>query len=193
MKKVFTGPLTSSRLLLRRLERGDVAALCGYRSLETVARYQSWESFGPDEAGRLVEGQLAAEPGIPGSWFQLAIVEKATGIMVGDCGLHCRQDDARQMEVGITVAPAYQQRGYASEALMCLLEFVFGTLGKHRVSAVTDAENSPSISLFRRLGFRQEAHFIEHLWFKGKWGSEIMFALLKREWDASRDSGVRIG
>jgi len=183
VNKVLSGPLHSERLLLRKLESGDVAALCGYRSEEAVARYQGWDSFGPDDAERLIAEQRGREPGIPGTWLQLAIIEKATGDMAGDCGLHCRQDDPQQMEIGITVAPSHQKRGYAAEAVGCLLEFVFGTLDIHRVEATTDAENLPCISLFRRLGFRQEAHFVEHLWFKGNWGSEIVFAMLQREWE----------
>jgi RimJ/RimL family protein N-acetyltransferase len=185
-------PLSSERLLLRRLECGDAAAICGYRSLPEVARYQSWESFGPDDAARLIHGQLKMEPGVPGTWLQLAIVEKTTGVMVGDCGLHCRLDDPRQMELGVTLAPSHQGRGYATESLGCVIDFVFGTLGKHRISATTDAENHPAASLFRRLGFRQEAHFVEHLWFKGHWGSEFVFGLLRREWElhqAKRDRG----
>jgi RimJ/RimL family protein N-acetyltransferase len=90
------------------------------------------------------------------------------------------------MDVGITLAPAHQGRGYATEAIECLLGFVFGRLGKHRVAAVTDAENHRAASLLRRLGFRQEAHFIEHVWFKGAWGSEFVFALLRREWEQGR-------
>jgi RimJ/RimL family protein N-acetyltransferase len=52
------------------------------------------------------------------------------------------------------------------------------------VSAVTDAENHAAARLFRRLGFRQEAHFVEHVSFKGTWGSEYLFAKLYREWQA---------
>jgi RimJ/RimL family protein N-acetyltransferase len=178
--------LRSPRLILRRLRRDDLAALCAYRSLPEVARYQDWESFGPDEAARLIDGQSGLEPNVPGTWFQLAIVVGTTGIMIGDCGLHCRQEDPRQMEIGITVAPAHQRRGYATEAIECLLGFVFGSLGKHRVAAVTDAENRSAASLFSRLGFRLEAHFVEHLWFKGQWGSEFVFALLRREWEQGR-------
>jgi RimJ/RimL family protein N-acetyltransferase len=180
----FPLPLTTPRLLLRRLERDDAAALCSYRSLPEVARYQSWESFGPDDAARLIDGQRDLEPGIPGTWFQLALVERATQRLVGDCGLHCREDDPRQMELGITLAPNHQGQGYATEALGCLLDFVFGALGKHRVSAVTDAENAAAAALFRRLGFRQEAHFVEHRWYKGYWDSEFVFGLLRREWQA---------
>jgi RimJ/RimL family protein N-acetyltransferase len=180
--------LRSPRLILRRLLPDDLAALCAYRSLPEVARYQGWESFGPDEAARLIDGQAGQEPNVPGTWFQLAIVVATTGVLVGDCGLYCRQDEPRQMDLGITLAPAHQRHGYATEAIECLLGFVFGRLGKHRVAAVTDAENRPAASLFRRLGFRQEAHLIEHVWFKGAWGSEFVFALLRREWEQRRAS-----
>jgi RimJ/RimL family protein N-acetyltransferase len=173
----------SQRLLLRRLQLGDFSPLCRYRSLPEVARYQSWETFTPSDATQLIESQLLQEPNIPGTWFQLAIIVDSTGTMIGDCGLHCRQDDPRQMEIGITLDPTYQGQGYATEAIECLLAYVFGTLGKHRVSAITDAENQTAIGLMKRLGFRQEAHHIDHVWFKGNWGSEFIFALLKREWD----------
>ena len=180
--------LRSSRLILRRLRSDDLAALCAYRSLPEVARYQDWESFGPDEAARLIDGQSGLEPNVPGTWFQLAIVMAATGALVGDCGLHCRQEDPRQMEVGITLAPVHQRHGYATEAVECLVDFAFGSLRKHRVAAITDVDNIPAASLFRRLGFRQEAHFVEHVWFKGQWGSEFVFALLRPEWDQRRNS-----
>lgn len=35
----------------------------------------------------------------------------------------------------------------------------------------------------KSVGFRQEGYFIENIFFKGKWGSEYQYALLKREWD----------
>ncbi len=183
MSQLFPSFLSTPRLLLRPLHRGDAGSLCSYRSLPEVARYQSWDSFGPDDAARLIEDQRDREPAVPGTWFQVAIVEKVTERMMGDCGLHCRLDDPRQMEFGITLAPSHQGRGYATEALGCLLHFVFATLGKHRVSAVTDAENHAAASLFRRLGFRQEAHHVEHRWYKGYWDSEFVFALLRREWE----------
>ncbi len=182
----FPESLTTRRLHLRRLHRDDVEALCAYRSLPVVARYQSWETFGPDDALRLIETESAPEPNIPGTWFQMAIVSTATGRLIGDCGLHCRQDDSRQMEFGITLAPRQQGFGYADEAVECLLDYVFGRLNKHRVTATVDVLNRSALALCRRLGFRQEAHFVDHLWFKGQWGSEYQFAMLKHEWEKRR-------
>ena len=183
MSQRFPDHLASARLVLRRLGRDDAEALCAYRSLPEVTRYLYCESFGPDEAARLIETQSEAEPNIPGIWFYMAMIEASTGAMIGDCGLHCRQDDPRQMEIGITVSPCYQGHGYAREAVECLLGYVFGSLGQHRVSAITNVLNRSAVALFRQLGFRQEAHFVEHVWFKGQWGSEFVFAMLKREWE----------
>jgi RimJ/RimL family protein N-acetyltransferase len=168
----------------------DAVPVATYRSLPEVARFQSWESFGPTDATRLVSDQAGLVPDIPGTWLQLAMILSESATLIGDCGIHFRGDDPLQVQLGITLAPSYQGRGLASETLSTLLEYVFDQLGKHRVSAVTDAENHAAARLFRRLGFRQEAHYVEHVWFKGAWGSEFLFALLSREWQGRRTVGV---
>src|SRR5690349_4701971 len=89
MADVTFTELRSPRLLLRRLRREDGPALCAYRGLPEVARYQSWESFGPDDAARLIDDQSGRQPNVPGSWFQLAVTAATSGVLIGDCGLHC--------------------------------------------------------------------------------------------------------
>jgi RimJ/RimL family protein N-acetyltransferase len=179
--------LRSPRLLLRPLRTEDAALIAAYRSLPEVARFQSWGSFGLADAARLIADQSGVVAGTPGTWLQLALILSESPTVVGDCGIHFRKDEPQQVELGITLAPAHQGQGLASEALLCVLAYVFGTLGKHRAFAVTDAENHSAAALFRRVGFRQEAHFVEHLWFKGGWGSEFLFAMLHREWQADHD------
>jgi RimJ/RimL family protein N-acetyltransferase len=137
-----------------------------------------------EDATQLIADQVTVEPGATGSWFQLMIVVAESGQPVGDCGIHFPSNAGQQVELGITLDPHYQNRGFAREALNGLLKYVFGRLNMHRASATTDAENKSAQKLFRRLGFRQEAHFVEHLWFKGAWGSEYLFAMLQREWKA---------
>jgi phosphinothricin acetyltransferase len=175
--------LHTPRLRLRRLCASDAATLCGYRSLPEVARFQSWERFDARDAARLLAGQAGLQPDTPGTWFQLGIVDRASDRLVGDCGLHFRADQPDQVELGITLDPASQRIGIAREALRGVLGYLFGTLGKHRITAVVDADNPAAANLFRKLGFRNEAHLVEHTRFKGRWGSELLFALLRREWE----------
>jgi RimJ/RimL family protein N-acetyltransferase len=182
--------LRSARLLLRRLRPDDAGALWAYRSLPEVARYQYWDTFDPGDATRLIEEQADAKPNFPGTWFQFAIVKVANNCVIGDCGLHCRKEDPRQMEIGITLAPRHQGFRFADEAIECLLDYAFGTLDKHRVFASIDVLNYSAVALCRRMGFRQEAQLVENIWFKGRWGSEYLFAMLRREWDARAPQGI---
>ena len=92
---------------------------------------------------------------MPHTWFQLGIVEQQSGKLIGDCGLHCPGDDSRLMELGITFTPEAHWKGYATEALTAVIEYIFDELDAHRISAVTDANNQAAKSLFLRLGFRQ--------------------------------------
>lgn len=186
MRDCSFSELTSARLRLRRLQTSDAQALCAYRSLPEVARFQSWDTFGSEDAARLISEQASLRAGTPGTWFQLALVNSASDSLIGDCGLHFLANDTHQVEVGITLAPAHQSRGFATEALRCVLDYFLSVAGSHRVFAITDVENQAAASLFRRLGFREEGRFVENVWFKGKYGSEFLFALLAREWTNAR-------
>jgi RimJ/RimL family protein N-acetyltransferase len=73
-------------------------------------------------------------------------------------------------------------RGGETEAVNCLLDYVFGKIGKHRVIAVADTQNTPAVRLLERVGMRREGHFLENVWFKGEWGDESQYAMLEREW-----------
>jgi RimJ/RimL family protein N-acetyltransferase len=156
--------------------------MCAYRGQPEVARFQSWETFGAEDATQLIADQLAVKPGDIDSWLQLMIILAESGQPIGDCGIHFLSTAAEQVELGITLDPRYQKRGFACEALEGVLNHVFGTLNTHRVSATTDVENKAAQNLFQRLGFRQEAQFVDHVWFKGAWSSECVFAMLQREW-----------
>lgn len=179
--------LHTRRLLLRRLRLEDAVAISAYRGLPEVAKYQSWTTFGLEDATQLIADQLTVKSAAADSWVQLMIVLSESGQPIGDCGIHFPSNATQQVELGITLDPSYQNRGFASEAIEGVLRYVFDSLNMHRVSATTDAENKAAQKLFQRLGFRQEAHFVEHVWFKGTWGSEYVFATLQREWQVRQN------
>ena len=119
--------LSTPRLHLRRPRPEDAAAISAYRGLPEVARYQSWETFGIEDANRLIADQLAVKPAATGSWLQLMIVLAESGQLIGDCGIHFPSHAEQQVELGITLDPRYQNRGLACEALEGVLSYVFGS------------------------------------------------------------------
>jgi aminoglycoside 6'-N-acetyltransferase len=182
----MTFPLHSSRLLLRRFEERDALPFQRYRSDPEVARYQGWNvPYTLEQAQEFVAAELSTPvPRPKGQWLQLALAVRSTGEMIGDIAFYRLERDERQAEIGITLDRAHQGQGYASEAMTCLLEYLFGELGLHRVCANTDPRNTASARLLGRAGFRFEGRFVDSLWFKGEWASEDWYAILQREWEA---------
>ncbi len=174
--------IETNRVRLRHFTEADLPIFLAYRNDPEVARYQSWEATSEAEARDFIQEQKIRQPGIPGQWFQIAIELKETGKLIGDCGLKIFEDDAQQAELGFTLAREYQGKGLAFEAVSGVLDYVFGTLVLHRVIAIVDCENTASVALLERLGMRREGHFIQNVWFKGKWGDEYLYAILGEEW-----------
>jgi RimJ/RimL family protein N-acetyltransferase len=177
--------ITTDRLTLSPLSTTDAEALFAYRSLPEVARYQGWEPRSLADAHDFISGVASNEFDTPGTWFQFGIRLRSTSELIGDLGVHFLED-GHQVEIGFTLAPASQGRGFAAEAVAAAIDLLFERLGKHRVTASVDPRNEPSLRLLRRVGMRQEAHFRESLLFKGEWADDIVFAVLRSEWMARR-------
>ncbi|MES0879834.1 GNAT family N-acetyltransferase [Roseibium sp. SCP14] len=178
----LTYPIESDRLLLRPIAESDVSAIQTYHSLEEVAKYQFW---GPrtEEAVRGEMKKWTTHSQIEGEGeLALAVVMKQSGELIGDVFFKVTDAAARQGTVGYTFNPAFQGKGYATEAAKVMLQQGFEVFNLHRIFARCDARNIPSWRLMERLGMRREAHFREHALFKGGWDEEFYYAILQREW-----------
>src|SRR5262249_44060247 len=113
--------LTSTRLVLRRFRADDIGTFVRYRADPAIARFQSWENFSGADGEEFRATMSRQHPDTPGEWFQFAIELGATGAMIGDCALHALADSRREVEIGFTLAPAHHGKGYATEAVACLI------------------------------------------------------------------------
>lgn len=174
--------LNSARLRLDALCPDDAEALFGYRADPAVSRYQGWCPASVAEARDFIERQAGASLVTPDSWVQRAIRLRDSGDLIGDLGIHVPADIDGSVEFGITIAPAWQGHGYATEALREVFGLLFGPSGYRRIHASVDPRNGASMAMLRSLGMRQEAHHLESLWLRGEWVDDVVFALLAREW-----------
>jgi RimJ/RimL family protein N-acetyltransferase len=186
--------LITERLIIRRLERPDLDALCRYRSDPEVSRYQFWDRYEREDAIKLLESQKSMEPDVPDLWFSVVLEQRETGKVIGDFAMRAVGKASPrtfgewegQTEIGFNVAASHQRRGYGREATARVLDFLFGDMGRHRVTAITDTRNAACIGLLENLGFRREGHFVQNVWFKGEWGDEYLYAILADEWERKR-------
>jgi RimJ/RimL family protein N-acetyltransferase len=173
---------STDRLVIEPLGPADAGPFAAYRSIPEIARYQGWEApYAVVDAERLIAQQPPALPEVD-DWLQLAVRDRASGVLLGDVAVH-RVAQPGTWELGVTLAPAAQGRGIATEALTAVIGALFAT-GAHRVYAECDARNTAVRRVFGRLGMRREATLRDADWFKGEWTTVETFALLADEWTA---------
>jgi RimJ/RimL family protein N-acetyltransferase len=101
-----------------------------------------------------IEAMTGRSPGSPEGWVQLSVVERDTGRLVGDVGMSPSKGEPGVIKVGYTVDPAFQGRGYATEAVAALAAYAVDTLGASVVRAYADADNAASIRVAEKVGMR---------------------------------------
>ncbi len=175
--------ITTDRLIIRNLIPEDISAFHAYRSDPSITLYQGFDVMDKKACEAFIVDQKGKLFGKPGEWVQYAVALKSENELIGDCAIKLQQPDSRIVEIGMTISTEHQKKGFAKEAMSGIIKWLFSEKEIQRIQETTDAENIASIQMLKSLGFRQEGHFIENIWFNGKWGSEYQYALLKREWE----------
>ncbi len=183
--------IKTNRLKIRELKISDLSDFHLYRSNPEVTKYQGFDVMTMSETEDFINCNSLKQFGKPGEWVQYGIENMETGQLIGDCAIKLALHDSRIAEIGITISHLEQKKGYAKETLLGILKFLFTKMDIHRVVEIVDTENTASISLLKSIGFRLEGHFIENIFFKGKWGSEFQFAMLRRHWEECKTISYR--
>jgi RimJ/RimL family protein N-acetyltransferase len=184
-------PIETERLRLRPFDVVDLETMYEIYSDEGVVRWL-YEGVRTRDEVRELLSRKQTNLGVAGDGDELsvAVERRETGELVGDVSLACRSVEHRQAEIGFVMHPAHHGRGYAGEAARPLLDLAFSTFGFHRVIGRLEPRNGGSARVLEKLGMRREAHLVENEWIKGEWQSELVYAVLAREWAGVSEHGV---
>lgn len=176
-------PLETTRLTLRPFVDDDFDAMHAMRSSSEVVRYLYEETFSPEQTRELLTKKMAGFAwSREDDWLSVAVVERSSGLTVGDLALHWVSERDRTVEVGFVFDPRHQGKGFATEAARAVVDWAFTTAGMHRVIGRTEARNVASSRVLEKLGMRLEAHYVENEWVKNEWQSEFVYSVLEHEW-----------
>jgi len=174
--------IQSERLIMRPIKAEDAEAMFGYRSNATINQFQGWIPETIADVREFIQDKICTVIDQPDSWFQLAIIRKDNGELIGDIGIHFLESESLQVEIGFTLDCNQHGNGFATEALTEILNFLFRKLNKHRVIASIDPRNEKSIRVVEWIGMLKEAHFRKSLWIKNEWVDDLVYAILKEDW-----------
>lgn len=99
----------------------------------------------------------------------------------------------RRASFGLYIAEPVRRGGGAGRAALCLVcEYALDQLGLHKLIGEALAFNAAAITLYGRLGFRQEGVLRDHLHRDGHWVDVHLMALFEDDQDELRRSAAEL-
>jgi RimJ/RimL family protein N-acetyltransferase len=109
-------------------------------------------------------------------WF---FIEKKDGTKIGTM-FHFPRGSA--MEIGYVLIPGERGKGYGTEAVKIIVDYLFLSKEIVRVQAVTDPDNLVSQKVLQKSGFRKEGTIRKSTFIRGEWRDGCMYSILREEW-----------
>jgi ribosomal-protein-alanine N-acetyltransferase len=134
--------LGTERLVLRTFEPADAEDLHAVHSDPSTFEFIGSEPSHSVEDTRARIERAAAHQARHG-FAMSAVVERASGRVIGDCGLQLLEGGP-EVEVGYRLGREFRGRGFATEAARAWLDYGLGTLGLDRIVAVAWPQNAAS-------------------------------------------------
>ena len=114
--------------------------------------------------------------------FELAVIWRESGQLIGGCGLSVQNQPHRVGEIGYCLCPDFWGRGCAAEAARTLLALGFEQLQLHPIQATCDPENAGSRRVLEKIGMQQEGRLRQNLYIRGQWRDSLQWSILEHEW-----------
>lgn len=155
--------ITTSRLLIRPLAESDLQL---YLDLYTSAESMVFvgEPLPPEKAINSFQIALRLNANTPFKRLFLSIVEQ--GQCAGLCAINQWDFEAAQVEVGIMLLKPWHGQGYATEALVALIQRVQQQFYGAVIKGDLDPENKAAVQLVLKTGFQPDLHHARTYWVK---------------------------
>lgn len=183
--------IETGRLFLKGFSPEDMADIFENNPKETIQKilgHRSEEAY-LKEAHKYRKGYASYNR----SFVLFLLEDKATGTIIGRCGLHNWNMDHQRAEIGYHLEDErFKQKGLMGEAVEAIIRYGFTEMKLHRIEALVGTWNVPSLRLLEKNHFTREGLLREHYLVDGVFEDSILFSLLFSEFlqEKSTDSGT---
>lgn len=110
-----------------------------------------------------------------GQWF---FIEKKDGTQIGFIAHFASHGTV----IGYAVLPSERRKGYGSEAIRIVVDYLFLSKNIVRIQAETHPQNIASQRVLEKAGFRKEGIMRQSFFSRGVFRDTAMFSVLRQEW-----------
>ena len=166
--------LEGKSIRLRVIEKEDLRAVAEWVSNPLfMGEYQELKQETVAELEKMYDRVIPE-----GKWF---FIIKKDGGKIGYVTYY-PVSEGTHTEVGYMVVPDERNKGYGTEALKIIVDYVFLLKDRVRIQAITDAENLASRKILEKAGFKLEGTIRKSYFNRGIWRDEGIYSILREEW-----------
>ena len=126
------------------------------------------------EIEKILEGDLFEQ-----KYF---IIEKKDGSKIGYVShFNVLHPLGKLMEIGYVIAQNERCKGYCTEAVRLIIDYLFLSRSVERIQASTHVDNKASQRVLEKTGFKKEGIMRRALFNKGNWKDGVLYSILREE------------
>jgi ribosomal-protein-alanine N-acetyltransferase len=167
--------LEGKNVNLRIMEKEDLPLLAEwFNRPEVSGEYTPLRQMSKTEAEKIVESPNERKP---------FIIEKKDGNKIGFIThFYVLHIAGRQLEIGYSLVPNERGKGYCSEAVKIMVDYLFLSKDIGRIQAQTDPRNVASQKVLEKVGFKKEGTLRRNFFMRGEWRDAYIYSILREEW-----------
>jgi RimJ/RimL family protein N-acetyltransferase len=167
--------LEGKNVNLRIVEKEDLPQLVEwFNKPEVFGEYNPLHQMSRAELEKVLEGPNELRP---------FFIEKKDGSKVGFIShFHVLHVAGKLLEIGYSLVPSERRKGYCSEAVMIMVDYLFLSRDGLRVQATTDVRNLGSQKVLEKSGFKKEGTVRRMLFIRGECRDAYLYSILREEW-----------
>ena len=109
------------------------------------------------------------------------IVQKKGGTGIGVINYWVNQPSGT-IEISYAIIPAERRKGYGTQAVQLIVDYLFLSKNLVRIQAITNVRNEPSQRVLEKAGFRKEGTIRKSYFIRGEWRDHYLYSILREEW-----------
>lgn len=167
------------KVLLREYREGDLKNLKSILNEQNFMRYAASRTPYPRLMNDVIEDYRSISHSKDYYDFEIESIEE--GVYIGECGIKTVDFKNSRAEIYIFIGEQYSGRGYGTDAVKVLLDFIFNQMNVHKVSLTVFSFNTRAIRCYEKCGFKVEGCLRNEIFKDGKYHDSIAMGILKEE------------
>jgi len=164
---------------LRIAEKEDIPLLAQWLN---DAEFQGEHQDFPTQVSKAQLEKRMLEARVPQLEWVDFIIEKKDGTKIGWAVHYVGSVNFGWVEIGYALVPTERDKGYGTEAIQIMVDYLFLTKDIVRIQAVSNVRNVSSLRALEKAGFQREGILRKALYVQGEQTDGYLYSILREDW-----------